>query len=80
MQDLIAAAVARELRVDEPELVARMVAASLMGALMTAEESAAKRTAASGRALSEREVDRLLDATMAFIEGGLERLGAGPPR
>ena len=80
MQDLIAAALARELRVAEPELTARIVAASLMGALMTAEETAAERTAASGQALTEDEVDRLLDATMEFIEGGLARLRAGGPR
>ena len=51
-----------------------MVAASVMGALMTAERTAAERTLASGAALSDVEVDRLLDATMAFIDGGLAAL------
>lgn len=79
MQDVIATALLRELGGEDPELVAQLVAASLIGALMTAERTAAQRTRASGGALTEEEVDRLLDATTAFIDGGLKRLGAGPP-
>ena len=75
-EDIIAAALAREIASPERELVARMVAASAVGALTTAETAAAERTAASGRALSSTEVEQLLDATMAFIDGGLDRVNA----
>jgi len=75
-EDLIAAALAPEIEAEEPELVARMVAASLIGALGTAEQTAAARTEATRQALSSAEVDQLLDATMAFIDGGLARVNA----
>jgi AcrR family transcriptional regulator len=78
-EDVIAAALAHEIEADEPELVARLVAASLVGALATAEKAAADRTTETGRALSDQDVDRLLDATMAFIDGGLQRVKAGGP-
>lgn len=70
-EDIIATALARELEADDPELAARLVAASLMAALQTAETMAVERTETTGKALSPAEVDQLLDATMAFIEGGL---------
>ena len=75
-EDVIAAALAREIEANEPELVARLVAASLIGALATAEKAAADRTTEIGRALPDHDVDRLLDATMAFIDGGLQRVKA----
>jgi AcrR family transcriptional regulator len=78
-EDVIAAALAREIEAEEPELVARLVAASLIGALATAEKAAADRTTKTGRALSDHDVDRLLDATMAFIDGGLQRVKAPAP-
>lgn len=79
-EDIIAAALVREIDAGEPELVARMTAASLVGALSTAEQAAAERTAASGQALSAQEVEHLLDATMAFIDGGLERVSSNHRR
>jgi AcrR family transcriptional regulator len=74
-EDIIAGALAREL---ESELAARLVAASLMGALGTVENAAVERTEAAGEALSAEDVDRLLDATMAFVDGGLARVKARP--
>ena len=73
-EDIIAAALAREL---DSELAARLVAASLLGALGTVETAAVERTEAGGRALSAAEVDRLLDATMAFVDGGLAGVKGG---
>lgn len=70
-EDIIAGALARELEADDPELVARMAAAALIGALSTAEKAAVERTEATREALSAEEVERLLDATVAFIDGGL---------
>jgi AcrR family transcriptional regulator len=67
-EDIIAEALAREL---DSGLAARLVAASLLAALGTVETAAVERTEAGGRALSAAEVDQLLDATMAFIDGGL---------
>jgi AcrR family transcriptional regulator len=75
LEDIVAAAVARGLDADDRELTARMVAAAMVGALGTAEKTAAERTRATGKALSDEEVDRLLDKTMAFVEGGLRQLG-----
>jgi AcrR family transcriptional regulator len=79
-EDIIAAALAREIEADDRELVARMVAAALIGALITAETEAVERTEAAGQALPAEEVDRLLDATMAFVEGGMARVGSGSGR
>ena len=79
-EDIIAAALAREIDADAPELVARMTAAALVGALSTAEKAAAERTAASGQALSSEDVEQLLDAMMAFIDGGLERVSSNDRR
>ena len=75
-EDLITTALAREIDAEEPELVARLVAASFMGALGTAERAAAERTEEARQALSAREVDHLLDAATAFIDGGLARVNA----
>ena len=81
-EDIIAAALGPELETaDHPELAARLVAASLIAALNTAETAAVQRTEAAGQALSPEEVEQLLDATTAFIDGGLARvkgLGVGP--
>jgi AcrR family transcriptional regulator len=74
-EEVIASAIARQIEADDRDLAARMVAAAVVGALVTAEKMAAERTIASGQALSDRDVDRLLDATMAFVAGGLHRLG-----
>jgi AcrR family transcriptional regulator len=73
-EDIIATALARELEVDDAELAARLVAASLMAALNTVETAAVERTETTGQALSPADVDQLLDATMAFIDGGLARI------
>jgi AcrR family transcriptional regulator len=78
-EDIIATALARELEADDPELAARLVAASLMAALNTVETAAVERTEATGQALSPEEVDQLLDATMAFIDGGLARVKRSAP-
>ena len=75
-EEIITTALAREL---ESELAARLTSASLIAALSSVETAAAQRTEASGRALSSEEVDQLLDATMAFIDGGLARVKGGPP-
>jgi AcrR family transcriptional regulator len=76
-EDIIAAALAREL---DSELAARLVAASISAALGIAESMAADRTQAAGEALSSAEVDQLLDATLAFIDGGLARVKDVTPR
>jgi len=75
-EDLIAAALAREIDAEDSELMARLVAASLLGALGTAERAAAERTEEARQALSSDEVDHLLDAATAFIDGGLARVNA----
>ena len=65
-EDVVAGAVARELEADDPVLVARLVAAALAGAMNVAESTEA----------DAREVERILETTMAFIDGGLHRVGA----
>ena len=72
-EDLIAAALAREIDAEDPELVARLVAASLLGALGTAERAAAERTEEARQALS---VGR--GRSPARCGDGVHRRRAGP--
>lgn len=72
----VADALHRELGPDQL-LPARLAAAALTGALNVAEESAASRMEQEGRALTEDEVDALLDDALAFVEAGLRVLRAG---
>lgn len=58
----------------EDTLAPRLVAGSLTAALATVEHEAAARMASTGRALSDHEVDALLDTAVAFVDGGLARL------
>lgn len=59
----------------EAALAARLVAGSLTAALIAVEQEAATRMAETGRALTDEEVDALLDDALAFVDGGLSRLG-----
>lgn len=56
-------------------LAARLVAGSLTAALAAFEQEAARRMEVQGGRLDPGEIDRLLDDVVAFIDGGLERLG-----
>ena len=60
-------------RPDEPgdEFAARLAAAAIAAALRVAEETAAARMAADGRALSADEIDALLDTATAFARAGM---------
>jgi AcrR family transcriptional regulator len=68
--EAIAEAVADEVGPGD-RLLARMVAGALGSAIAAAEEEAAQRMSQSGRALGDDEVEALLDAAMAFVEGGI---------
>jgi AcrR family transcriptional regulator len=59
----------------ERKLAARLVAGSLTAALMAVESEAADRVAAEGPVPGPEEVDKLLDQALAFVAGGLDRLG-----
>lgn len=71
---VIAEALARTMDAQHP-LAARLVAGSLTAALAAFEQEAARRMEAQGGPLEADEVDRLLDDVVAFVDGGLERLG-----
>ena len=58
-----------------PELAARLSAAALIAAFGIAEDTAAARMEAGGRALTATEVDALLDDAVAFAEAGMAALG-----
>jgi len=73
IEAVIAEALAREVGCDGP-LAPRLAASALTSALAVAEHEAAQRMADSGQALSDAEVDELLDAAVAFVDGGLARL------
>jgi len=70
VERVIAAALAR---LDEPgdAFAARLAAAAIVAALRVAEETAAARMAADGRALSADEIDALLDTATAFARAGM---------
>ena len=70
VERVIAGALAR---LDEPgdEFAARLAAAAIVAALRVAEETAAARMAADGRALSADEIDALLDTATAFARAGM---------
>lgn len=73
VEAVIAEALARVMD-DEPPLVARLVAGSLTAALAAFEHEAAVRMAGTGHPLAPDEVDALLGAAVAFVDGGLARL------
>ena len=70
VERVIAATLAR---LDEPgdAFAARLAAAAIVAALRVAEETAAARMAADGRALSADEIDALLDTATAFARAGM---------
>jgi AcrR family transcriptional regulator len=74
-ESVIAAALEREWGPEE-HLSARLAAASVTGALMVAEEAAASRMEADGRALGPDEVEAVVDDAIAFAEGGMAALRA----
>lgn len=76
IENAIADALTRALG-EDARLAARLVAGSLSAALVTVEQAGAQRMATTGRALSSEEVDELLDQAVAFVDGGLERIGSG---
>ncbi len=59
-------------------LAPRLVAGALTAALAVVEQVAAERMAEQAGPLAPEEVDRLLDDAVAFVDGGLARLGAPP--
>jgi AcrR family transcriptional regulator len=71
IQRVIAEALEQELG---DALAAQLAAAALVAALGIAEEEAAARMAGGGRALTEEEVDRLLDDAVTFAEAGTAAL------
>lgn len=75
IEAVIAEALARTMESQHP-LAARLVAGSLTAALAAFEQEAARRMEVQGGPLGSDEVDRLLDDAVAFVDGGLERLGA----
>jgi len=70
LEDVIAAALERELG-PERRLAARLSAATLMGGLASVEEGSAARMADGGDPLTRGEIDQILDATVAYVEAGL---------
>ena len=76
VQRVIAEALEAELGAGR-HLAAQLAAASLVAALSVAEETAAGRMAADGRALTPAEVDRLLDQAVAFAQAGIAAVGRG---
>jgi AcrR family transcriptional regulator len=70
LEDVIADALERELG-PERRLAARLSAATLLGGLTALEETAAARMSNGGDGLSPAETDRILDATIAYVEAGL---------
>lgn len=78
IEAVIAEALARTMEAPHP-LAARLVAGSLTAALAAFEQEAARRMEVQGGPLESHDVDRLLDDVVAFVDGGLERLGALAP-
>jgi AcrR family transcriptional regulator len=77
VETTIAAALAPTMDPARP-LAPRLVASSLTAALAAVEHEATERMRDSGQALAPAEVDRLLDDAIAFVDGGLARLGETP--
>lgn len=75
IESVIADALTRTMESPHP-LAPRLVAGSLTAALAAFEQEAARRMEAQGGPLESDVVDRLLDDAVAFVDGGLERLGA----
>jgi AcrR family transcriptional regulator len=71
IEGVVAAALERELG---DALVARLAAGSLIAALGVAEDTAAAHMEADGGALTEEEVDAILDAAIAYTEAGVAAL------
>jgi AcrR family transcriptional regulator len=78
LADVIAAALETELGPGQ-ELAARLTAASLMSGLNAVEEHAAAQMSQRGRPLSPAEIDRILDATIAYVEAGMAALANREP-
>lgn len=74
IEDTIADALTRTMG-DDARLPARLVAGSLAATLAAAEQEAARRMADDERPLTAEEIDALLDDALAFVDGGLARLG-----
>lgn len=75
IESVIADALSRTMA-DAPPLVPRLVAGALGAALSAVELEAAQRIGDASRPLSAAEVDQLFDAAVAFVDGGISRLGA----
>jgi len=75
IEQVVARALQRELAPDE-HLAARLAAASLIAALRVAEDDAVARMERDDRPLSAAEIDRLLDAAVAFAGAGMTALRA----
>ena len=71
IERVVAEALEREL--GDP-LAARLAASSLIAALRVAEDTAAARMEQGGGALSEAEIDAMLDAAIAYTEAGVAAL------
>jgi AcrR family transcriptional regulator len=71
IERVVAEALERELG---DRLAARLAASSLIAALGVAEDTAAARMEQGGRALSEEEIDAVLDAAIAYTEAGVAAL------
>lgn len=69
LENVIAAALAAELGPGR-QLAARLSAATLIGGLDAVEEGAAAKLS-QGERLSRDEIDRILDAAIAYVEAGL---------
>lgn len=55
-------------------IAAQLAAASLIAAVGIAEETAAERMSRDARALSEREIDELLDTAVTFAQAGMSAI------
>jgi len=73
IEQVVARALQRELAPEE-HLAARLAAASLIAALRVAEDDAVARMERDDRPLSPEEIDRLLDAAVAFAGAGMAAL------
>jgi AcrR family transcriptional regulator len=73
IERVAAAALERELG---DRMAARLAASSLIAALDVAEDAAATHMEQDGRALTEGEIDAVLDAAIAYTEAGVAALRA----
>jgi AcrR family transcriptional regulator len=74
IEGVIAEALARSMGAGA-DLAANLVAGSLASALLAVEQEAVRRMRSSESALPDEEIDALLDDAVAFVDGGLARLG-----